>query len=127
MSLLSFRQGKIPTPAFYAFTGTEFTTPEAMHGALWLAVTGEKYIEGSTNMEKKLSAKLKYRHKTPTVTSPMVVVVLDEIDQLMTQNRHVLRKLFEWAHAPKSRLVSHTHVYWYSSEPCACLVHAPLQ
>lgn len=78
-----------------------------MHGALWLAVTGEKEIEEGTNIEKKLSAKLKYRQKTPTVTSPMLVVVLDEIDQLMTQNRHVLRKLFEWADAPKSRLVSH--------------------
>lgn len=99
-------QGKIPTPAFHTFTGTEFTTPEVMHGALWRAVKGEKDEEG-TNIEKKLSAKLKYRHKTPTVTSPMLVVVLDEIDQLMTQNRQVLRKLFEWADAPKSRLVSH--------------------
>lgn len=99
-------QGKIPAPAFHAFTGTEFTTPEAMHGALWLAVGGEKDVEEGTDIEKKLSAKLKYRQKTPTVTSPMLVVVLDEIDQLMTQNRQVLRKLFEWADAPKSRLVS---------------------
>ncbi|CAN0138313.1 unnamed protein product, partial [Ectocarpus sp. 12 AP-2014] len=35
----------------------------------------------------------------------MLVVVLDEIDQLMTENRQVLRKLFQWADAPKSRLV----------------------
>eukprot|EP00752_Nemacystus_decipiens_P004415 g4031.t1 len=100
-----YAKGKTPTPAFHAFTGTEFTTPEAMHGALWLAVTGEKDIDEGINVEKKLSAKLKYRQKAPTVTSPMLVVVLDEIDQLMTQNRHVLRKLFEWADAPKSRLV----------------------
>lgn len=114
-------QGKIPAPAFHAFTGTEFTTPEAMHGALWLAVTGEKDVEEGTNIEKKLSAKLKYRQKTPTVTSPMLVVVLDEIDQLMTQNRQVLRKLFEWADAPKSRLVRLLR----SIITCACVVHAP--
>eukprot|EP00903_Cladosiphon_okamuranus_P019256 g17704.t1 len=100
-----YAKGKIPTPTFHAFTGTEFTTPEAMHGALWLAITGEKEVEEGTNIEKKLSAKLKYRQKMPTVTSPMLVVVVDEIDQLMTQNRLVLRKLFEWADAPKSRLV----------------------
>lgn len=99
-------QGKIPAPGFHAFTGTEFTTPEAMHSALWLAVTGNNEVEEGINIEKKLSAKLKYRQKTPTVTSPMLVVVLDEIDQLLTQNRQVLRKLFEWADAPKSRLVS---------------------
>lgn len=78
-----------------------------MHGALWLAVTGGNDIEEGIDVEKKLSNKLKYRQKTPTATSPMLVVVLDEIDQLMTQNRQVLRKLFEWADAPKSRLVSH--------------------
>ncbi len=99
-------QGKAPAPAFHTFTGTEFTTPDAMHGALWLAVTGGKDIEEGIDVEKKLSSKLKYRQKTPTATSPMLVVVLDEIDQLMTQNRQVLRKLFEWADAPKSRLVS---------------------
>lgn len=77
-----------------------------MHGALWLAVTGGKDSEEGIDIEKKLSNKLKYRQKAPTATSPMLVVVLDEIDQLMTQNRLVLRKLFEWADAPKSRLVS---------------------
>lgn len=86
-----------------------------MHGALWLAVTGEKDVGEGTNIEKKLTAKLKYRQKTPTATSPMLVVVLDEIDQLMTQNRHVLRRLFEWADAPKSRLVSQAQ--------SACVIH----
>lgn len=81
-----------------------------MHGALWLAVTGGKGIEEGIDVEKKLSSKLKYRQKSPTATSPMLVVVLDEIDQLMTQNRQVLRKLFEWADAPKSRLVSQTRL-----------------
>lgn len=79
-----------------------------MHGALWLAVTGAKEVEEGIDIEKRLTNKLKYWQKTPTVTSPMLVVVLDEIDQLMTQNRQVLCKLFEWADAPKSRLVRHT-------------------
>lgn len=75
-----------------------------MHSALWRAITDG--MDVPPNIEKALSAKLK-RHGKPTVSSPMVVVVLDEIDQLMTQNRQVLRKLFEWADAPKSRLVSY--------------------
>lgn len=74
-----------------------------MHSALWRAVTGG--MDFPPNIEKALSAKLK-RHRKTTCNSPMIVVVLDEIDQLMTQNRQVLRKLFEWADAPKSRLVS---------------------
>lgn len=75
-----------------------------MHSALWRAVTGG--MDVPANIEKALSAKLKRRGK-PTATSPMIVVVLDEIDQLISQNRQVLRKLFEWADAPKSRLVGY--------------------
>lgn len=98
-------QGHIPAPAFHAFTGTEFTSPNAMHGALWRAINGARRGEEGIGTEKKLDNKLKYWQKKPTGTSPMLVVVLDEIDQLMTENRQVLRKLFQWADAPKSRLV----------------------
>lgn len=101
-------QGKTPAPAFHSFTGTEFTSPTAMHHALWRAIAGGKEIEEGFDIEKELDRKLKYQQKRPTATSPMLVVVLDEIDQLMTHNRQVLRKLFEWADAPKSRLVSPT-------------------
>lgn len=96
-------QGAFPTPAFHGFNGTAFTDPNAMHTALWRAVTCGKAVPA--NIEKELSNKLTRRGK-PTSTLPMLVVVLDEIDQLMSQNRQVLRKLFEWADAPKSRLVS---------------------
>lgn len=74
-----------------------------MHIALWQAVAGDETIP--FDMEKALGKKLTYSRK-PTPKSPMIVVVLDEIDQLMSQNRQVLRKLFEWAGAPKSRMVS---------------------
>ncbi|CAM9105812.1 unnamed protein product [Ectocarpus fasciculatus] len=100
-----FSKGHIPAPAFHAFTGTEFTSPNAMHGALWRAINGARGGEEGIGTEKKLDNKLKYWQKKPTGTSPMLVVVLDEIDQLMTENRQVLRKLFQWADAPKSRLV----------------------
>ncbi|CAN0533149.1 unnamed protein product [Ectocarpus sp. 12 AP-2014] len=99
------KQGHIPAPAFHAFTGTEFTSPNAMHGALWRAINGARGGEEGIGTEKKLDNKLKFWQKKPTATSPMLVVVLDEIDQLMTENRQVLRKLFQWADAPKSRLV----------------------
>lgn len=102
----SSEQGKTPAPAFHSFTGTEFTSPTAMHDALWRAITGAKEIEEGIDIEKKLGNKLKYQRKMATASSPMLVVVLDEIDQLMTHNREVLLKLFEWADRPKSRLVS---------------------
>ncbi|KAI8982046.1 P-loop containing nucleoside triphosphate hydrolase protein [Mycotypha africana] len=35
----------------------------------------------------------------------LYIVVLDEIDSLITRDQQVLYKLFEWAHSPKSRLV----------------------
>lgn len=74
-----------------------------MHSALWQAVASSPEIPADA--EKALGKKLTYARQ-PTARSPMVVVVLDEIDQLMSHNHQVLRKLFEWADAPKSRLVS---------------------
>lgn len=74
-----------------------------MHRDLWHAITGG--VEIPFNVEKALSSKLTYSKKS-TVRSPMIVVMVDEIDQLMSANRDVLRKLFQWADAPKSRLVS---------------------
>lgn len=72
-----------------------------MHDALWRAVAGQGGLP--SNVEKALSRKL--TPKKLNSSAPMIVVVLDEIDQLMSQNREVLRKLFEWADSPKSRLV----------------------
>lgn len=98
------RQMKAPAPVFHAFSGTAFTDAHAMHGALWQAVAN-KNADVPADIEKALGKKLAYARK-PTPNLPMVVVVLDEIDQLISSNRQVLRKLFEWADAPKSRLVS---------------------
>lgn len=74
-----------------------------MPNALWRAVSGQKELP--TNVEQALSIKLK-RKKKPTARLPMIVVVVDEIDQLMSENQRVLRKLFAWADAPYSRMVS---------------------
>lgn len=94
-------QSKFPAPEFHSFTGTAFTAPNAMHSALWLAVGGGAGVP--RDIEKALRKKLTHYR-----SSPMVVVMVDEIDQLLSHNRQVLRKLFEWADAPKSRLVSDT-------------------
>lgn len=74
-----------------------------MHGALWSAISGKN--SAPTNVEKALIDKLTRKGKS-SAKSPMIVVVVDEIDQLNSRNRQVLRKLFEWADAPKSRMVS---------------------
>lgn len=79
-----------------------------MHTALWRAMSDQKNLP--SNVEKALTRKL--TSKMPNSSLPMIVVVLDEIDQLMSQNRQVLRKLFEWADSPKSRLVrALSHVF----------------
>lgn len=93
-------QGDIATPEFHAFTGTSFVNPRVMYDSLWRGIMGGK--SPPSNIEKTLNDRLKWA----TPTSPMVVVILDEIDHLMSNSPRVLRKLFEWAYAPKSRLVS---------------------
>lgn len=95
-------QAGLQIPKFHYFVGTGFTDPKAMHDALWCAISGKR--SALTSVEKALSDRLARRGKS--ANSPMVVVVVDEIDQLKSRNRQVLRKLFEWADAPRSRMVS---------------------
>lgn len=94
-------QGLMVTPQFQELVGTSFVSPETLYGTLWNAISGGK--QPPINMEKALDLKLKVGKSART---PHVVVILDEIDQLMSRNQQVLRKLFEWAFSPNSRLVS---------------------
>ncbi|CAM9305665.1 unnamed protein product [Choristocarpus tenellus] len=95
-------KGGFYTHMFHTFQGASLTTPVAMFTAMWQALAGKEHEP--LNMEKALSSKLKLTSKA-TRARPMIVLVVDEIDQLLSQGRQVLSKLFEWAHAPKSRLV----------------------
>ncbi|KNE57601.1 hypothetical protein AMAG_03291 [Allomyces macrogynus ATCC 38327] len=42
---------------------------------------------------------------TPTDADPVVVLLLDELDLLVTKRQGVMYNLFEWAQAPRSRLI----------------------
>lgn len=102
-------QTGLPVPEFHTFTGTAFTNPSTMHGDLGRAISGQ--TDRPVDVEKAISMKLQRKGAACTARSPMIVVVVDEIDQLHSHNRQVLRKLFEWAAAPKSRLVSFPSFY----------------
>ena len=95
-------QGKISKPEFRVLRGTALTERGSLHSGLWHAIAGD--VKEPVDIERALSRKL-IRPKKSTKRSWMIVVVVDEIDQLMYHNHDVLRKLFEWADAPKSRLV----------------------
>ncbi|NWU99771.1 CDC6 protein, partial [Upupa epops] len=60
-----------------------------------LGLPGASGREGVRRLEKKLTAQ----------QGPMVLLVLDELDQLESKGQEVLYTLFEWARLPGSRLV----------------------
>ncbi|CAM9126827.1 unnamed protein product [Discosporangium mesarthrocarpum] len=96
------QEENFPPPIFHTLKGTSFTEPTAMYSALWQVVAGNEPAP-SHRIEKLLGSKLT-RTSKPSRASPMIVLVVDEIDLLLSQDRQVLLKLFDWAHGPKSRL-----------------------
>lgn len=102
-SLPSAAQGEFCSPQFHTFTGTAFTDPEVMYAALWETL-GDG-IASPPSLEKALNTRLMHP-KRSHLALPMIVAVVDEIDQLLSRNHQVVRRLFEWAEAPDSRLVS---------------------
>ncbi|KAH0789859.1 P-loop containing nucleoside triphosphate hydrolase protein [Histomonas meleagridis] len=90
--------GKIGNFQFYELNCLRLESTRELFSELWLLLTDEKL--GPTSAQKALNEMF------TTETSPFYIILLvDEIDVLLTQQQNELYCLLEWASLPKAKFV----------------------
>lgn len=76
------------------------TTPKQVYSAIWSQLTGEKRTadHASELLEAKFAGKEGVRGKAEPI-----LMLVDELDQLMTRKQDVLYRIFDWPQRSKVR------------------------
>ncbi|KAG5358271.1 Origin recognition complex subunit 1 [Yarrowia sp. B02] len=89
---------EIPDFLFVELNGMKLTNPHTTYELLWEQLSGERL---AYNNAIKL---LEHRFQQKSNDTPLVVV-LDELDQLVTLNQSVMYNFFNWPTLPHSKLI----------------------
>ncbi|KAJ3294697.1 Origin recognition complex, subunit 1 [Borealophlyctis nickersoniae] len=84
---------------FVEINGMKLTDPSQSYSLLWESLTGSKV---SAAHAADLLAK---RFSTPSPGRQPIVVLMDELDLLVTKKQTVIYNFFEWPNLPHSRLI----------------------
>ncbi|KAJ3343122.1 Origin recognition complex, subunit 1 [Gonapodya sp. JEL0774] len=86
---------------FYAveINGMKLTEPQQAYAVLWEALTDTKV---TANHAAEL---LEKRFKSPRLDMEPIVVVMDELDLLVTPKQNVIYSFFDWPNRPNSNLI----------------------
>jgi len=84
---------------FVEINGMKVTDPHHSYSLLWEAIRGERIApaQAQTLLEREFS--------TPSPRRVPVVVLMDELDQLVTRNQAVMYNFFNWPAQRHSRLI----------------------
>jgi origin recognition complex subunit 1 len=93
-------EGKIPSFQFVSVNGMEMRHPFDVYVRLWEAVSNRKAIcpaeEALANLELCFGGNPNKKSDDTVETRKVVVVMVDEIDYLVTKKQTVLYNLFDW-------------------------------
>eukprot|EP00743_Colponemidia_sp_Colp-15_P003960 GILK01004271.1.p1 GENE.GILK01004271.1~~GILK01004271.1.p1 ORF type:complete len:468 (+),score=87.07 GILK01004271.1:97-1500(+) len=99
------KQEKIqPAPKVIKLNGMTFTEPNKVYNKLFEDLGLSKKKKTGTVKDTQ-TAIVKELCRAKDKQTPMNVVVIDEMDQLMTKDQSVLYQLFEWPSLPNSSLI----------------------
>ncbi|GAA5822726.1 hypothetical protein JCM11251_004357 [Rhodosporidiobolus azoricus] len=96
---------------FVEINGMKISEPMAAFSHLWSALsTAESSSSTSSSPSRKLSPRaalsaLESHFSNPSPSRRTTVVLVDELDQMLTKRQDVLYNFFNWPHVPHSRLV----------------------
>nr|KAJ3422375.1 Origin recognition complex, subunit 1 [Polyrhizophydium stewartii] len=89
----------LPPFDFVEINGMKLTEPSQAYSVLWEGLTESKVSP------KHAEQLLAQRFSTPSATRPMCVVLMDELDVLVTKKQSVIYNFFDWPNLAHSRLV----------------------
>ena len=93
------RLGEVPPFDFVEINGMKLTKPTQAYSLIWLALSG---LTASAPTALKL---LEKRFSTPSSSRRVCVLLVDEIDYVLTRNQDVIYNLFDWPGRRHARLV----------------------
>ncbi|ORX70189.1 P-loop containing nucleoside triphosphate hydrolase protein [Linderina pennispora] len=95
----SAEEGDLPQFQFVELNGMKMTEPQQAYTQLWQAITGSK-------VTPKHAAQLLESHfSTPSPRRHAYVVLMDELDLLVTKSQSVMYNFFDWPHRAHAKLI----------------------
>ncbi|KAJ2807708.1 Origin recognition complex, subunit 1 [Coemansia guatemalensis] len=92
-------EGELPDFQFIELNGMKMTEPNQAYAQLWQAITGNRATA-------KHAAQLLEKHfSTPSPRRHTYVVLVDELDLLVTKSQSIMYNFFDWPHRPHARLI----------------------
>ncbi|KAJ2252459.1 Origin recognition complex, subunit 1 [Coemansia sp. RSA 455] len=92
-------EGELPDFQYIELNGMKMTEPAQAYTQLWQAIAGEKATP-------KHAAQLLEKHfSTPSPRRRTYVVLMDELDLLVTKSQSIMYNFFDWPHRPHAKLV----------------------
>ncbi|PIA17903.1 P-loop containing nucleoside triphosphate hydrolase protein, partial [Coemansia reversa NRRL 1564] len=92
-------EGELPDFQFIELNGMKMTEPNQAYSQLWQAITGNRATT-------KHAAQLLEKHfSTPSPRRHTHVVLVDELDLLVTKTQSIMYNFFDWPHRPHARLI----------------------
>ncbi|KAJ1848002.1 Origin recognition complex, subunit 1, partial [Coemansia sp. RSA 2703] len=92
-------EGELPEFEYIELNGMKMTEPSQAYTQLWQAISGEKATP-------KHAAQLLEKHfSTPSPRRHSYVVLMDELDLLVTKSQSIMYNFFDWPHRPHAKLV----------------------
>ncbi|KAJ2390969.1 Origin recognition complex, subunit 1, partial [Coemansia sp. RSA 2559] len=89
----------LPEFQYIELNGMKMTEPAQAYTQLWQAITGDK-------VTSKHAAQLLEKHfSTPSPRRHTYVVLMDELDLLVTKSQSIMYNFFDWPHRPHAKLV----------------------
>lgn len=95
---------------FVEINGMKISEPMAAFPQLWSALAPPSTADSSSSSARKPSPRaalslLESHFANPDPARKTTVVLVDELDQMLTKRQDVLYSFFNWPHVPHSRLV----------------------
>jgi Cdc6-like AAA superfamily ATPase len=97
--------GDVPPYKFVEINGMKCTEPAHAYVALWEALSGHRLSsKHAAESLESLYGKKRKRGRHSLSNTPCVVL-MDELDVLVTKKQHVLYNFFDWPNRPASKLI----------------------
>ncbi|KAJ2355849.1 Origin recognition complex, subunit 1 [Coemansia sp. RSA 2618] len=95
----SAREGEVPEFQFVELNGMRMTEPAQAYAQLWQAISGDRATP------RHAAALLERHFGAPSPRRHTCVVLVDELDLLVTKSQSVMYNFFDWPHRPHAKLI----------------------